>query len=774
VRAQETLRVLIVRVTRAKSPGVLLPRAEDTDGAAALSALSQLPAYAALFHEARVSAAAAPLQPDDRASLRRWVRAAVDEERRTYLTPASAERIKFIHKMYVAAFERDSALYVVWRAACSDAYRKGMMARCMHAACAFCVRWRASDVASCPMRCRAQAHAAPPAHAAAAEQLLPAPAPAAATAATLTSPAPHATSHPESFGACIVRALASDGANAAVSTACCHALLAKIEKDASCVDAACCVDAVTALVAVLQRHALFEPLQEAGWLLMSKLLSPAAEDVDSQTTTTPQNGLLHPALSCLRTHPACKDLVINVLNVLRIVMDDASIDAGPFPEPFPALLKEAVLAAMHAHLSSPDVQVRGLDVLLGCTESRATGCPFVLDAAVLHIAVAAMRGYSADAMMQDRACLLIIQQFNAMHEMDSAEGNDTWGPLHGACQFVGAGIIEAAIAALRTHRDDMQLANNLCGILYCVVHGHAEHAARAARAGALALRLPWGIGAEAQEWWSVLRLECEAAATADADAAMAALLAEEEAEREARGGVAVQSKKKAAAKRRGRSSAQAGDGAGNSEASSGAAQVQSTGTASAEGAHDVHGVAATAEDASTMDVSAPSASAERRRRRAATKAAKRAGNAPAGSAAPALVPADAAYESEMAAEAVEADAASADENSDASPSLLDALPTPPSVSVSPASTPSYAALSAQLTASRAATAELQAALASAEAEADAMRCVICMDAPRCCVVLPCRHLALCASPACAAMLGAQPARCPLCLRGVADTMQVFV
>jgi hypothetical protein len=95
-----------------------------------------------------------------------------------------------------------------------------------------------------------------------------------------------------------------------------------------------------------------------------------------------------------------------------------------------------------------------------------------------------------------------------------------------------------------------------------------------------------------------------------------------------------------------------------------------------------------------------------------------------------------------------------------------ALPPSPAAPASPAVQHADATLTALLAAS-------QAALAKAEAEADAARCVICMDAPRCCVVLPCKHLALCASPACAAMLGAPP-RCPLCRRGVTDTMQLFV
>ncbi len=71
-------------------------------------------------------------------------------------------------------------------------------------------------------------------------------------------------------------------------------------------------------------------------------------------------------------------------------------------------------------------------------------------------------------------------------------------------------------------------------------------------------------------------------------------------------------------------------------------------------------------------------------------------------------------------------------------------------------------------------AQLQAQLAALKAEADAApKCAICLDAVPCLVLLPCRHLPLCASPHCFSMLGAPPL-CPLCRKPVADTMQTFV
>jgi hypothetical protein len=51
-------------------------------------------------------------------------------------------------------------------------------------------------------------------------------------------------------------------------------------------------------------------------------------------------------------------------------------------------------------------------------------------------------------------------------------------------------------------------------------------------------------------------------------------------------------------------------------------------------------------------------------------------------------------------------------------------------------------------------------------------CVICLDAPPCVVLLPCRHAPLCGSAVCAAMLGAPPL-CPLCRAPVNDTLAIF-
>ena len=65
-------------------------------------------------------------------------------------------------------------------------------------------------------------------------------------------------------------------------------------------------------------------------------------------------------------------------------------------------------------------------------------------------------------------------------------------------------------------------------------------------------------------------------------------------------------------------------------------------------------------------------------------------------------------------------------------------------------------------------------LARVKAELEAARnCAICLEAPKSTLLLPCRHLPLCGSPACFAMLGAPPL-CPLCRVPVADTIHTFM
>ena len=70
--------------------------------------------------------------------------------------------------------------------------------------------------------------------------------------------------------------------------------------------------------------------------------------------------------------------------------------------------------------------------------------------------------------------------------------------------------------------------------------------------------------------------------------------------------------------------------------------------------------------------------------------------------------------------------------------------------------------------------QLQDALAANEELKKAAECVMCLDAARCTALLPCRHLALCGSPACFALLGAPQPHCPVCREPVLDSLTLFV
>ena len=203
-----------------------------------------------------------------------------------------------------------------------------------------------------------------------------------------------------------------------------------------------------------------------------------------------------------------------------------------------------------------------------------------------------------------------------------------------------------------------------------------------------------------------------------ADAAMAALLAEEEAERAAAGTKpADKPKRKPKAAR----------------AAPAPAPEPVPAAASAEAAQ-------------------PSASAARRRRRAAAKAASR--------------EPDARADAATSAQPLAADGSAS--HTDASHDHTAQSP----ASDDDASEVANAELSDALQSAHVASPADAAHVAKLLAENEERACTICLDAPRCVALFPCRHLALCGAPECAAMLGAPP-MCPLCRKPVADMIQLF-
>ncbi len=249
-----------------------------------------------------------------------------------------------------------------------------------------------------------------------------------------------------------------------------------------------------------------------------------------------------------------------------------------------------------------------------------------------------------------------------------------------------------------------------------------------------------------------------AAAALRADAAMEALLAEEEAERAAKAGGKAAGGGKAKPKRNKAARAAAAARAADDAAA----------PATAAGAAPPSAAAATAD--ATAGAAPPSKAAARRmrvRRRAATEEATRQQDAVDSAAAASALQPSGAEANSGSADDVFVDARDDDAAplaDDAAAALSDALAQ--SAHIVPPAAP-HADVAAAVQAALAAQAAM---LAEHEARA---ACAICLDAPRCMALLPCKHLTNCTAPACFAMLGAPP-RCPLCRTVVTDTMQLFV
>jgi hypothetical protein len=372
-------------------------------------------------------------------------------------------------------------------------------------------------------------------------------------------------------------------------------------------------------------------------------------------------------------------------------------------------------------------------------------------------------------------------------------------PLPGCRQEAcAAGALEALVRLLRAPRllDEEVLASANHALL-ALIADDAACQKRALAAGAL--QLPASAHPSRIALLTLLRgcvADGQSAAAADADAAAAALLAELDAESTA----AAAAQHKRTAKQQKKKQAQRADAADDDDADTGASGSGAAG----EPAQASHAADKPSGSGDAACEAASSASAKRRQKRTAAKAVRRAGAA-AGGAAGSNAPeeADAADDAEdaagssAAAAAPDAPAAHApDEQADAAaPAAVDAAP--PDGAIAPAALfmqqmfpflqladadaaaalpPQAAPLVAPAPAPAPvllAQAAAAAAAAAKEEEEDATLCVICLDARRCVALLPCKHLALCASPACAVMLGTPPL-CPLCRVTVADTLQLFV
>jgi hypothetical protein len=360
----------------------------------------------------------------------------------------------------------------------------------------------------------------------------------------------------------------------------------------------------------------------------------------------------------------------------------------------------------------------------------------------------------------------------------------------GAAAAVRGGAVDATLAALDKHGAHDGVQSACCALLSQLAFGSTTESvchslvapAQAALVATLVTRMRvCGVSGDGrakaaqavmQHLFAVVNGRVSAA-----DAAMAALLAEEAAEEE-RATAAAAARKKSR-KKQGRKAQAAAEGA----APAAGAPAEEDGGGAAGGAGGSGGGGSEEEEADGGAEGQPSAAAERRRRRAATKATRRAGGDASGAGgsgggggggasgssrdAPAEPPSRSAAAIAVAAHAPPVVAP------------LPPLPAPPAPPAPHAPPPQPQQQQQQqhfhpAAAGAAAPPATLAAALEALARAEAVtQCVVCMDAQRSLLLLPCRHLALCGAPACLAMLGAPPL-CPVCRKRVEQRLDVFL
>jgi hypothetical protein len=431
---------------------------------------------------------------------------------------------------------------------------------------------------------------------------------------------------------------------------------------------------------------------------------------------------------------------------------------------------DTLLTVLRLHTAHADVQLFGICMISGLLSAAAESTPagphllqrHAVGSGYVEVVVEAMRVHRT-AVVHFQGCDAVTSMVAAGSPWERASGRAMPAPAEILTRAGAAGAVEAVHMALRTHIADAEV--QLCGFaaLRALITLDAN-AQRAIRAGVLHLPPPCTRTAypELAPMRDAVMNRLGAAAAAAADAAAAELLASEEAEHAAAasaahhdgtaGGRGSKGKKRAP-KKTNRAAAGAPPACWDDAAAGAPAPLPSAATQ-----QDIAETASAFDDGDGDDVAPAlsSASAVRRRRRAAAKATRRSGatsGAHAAEAAEEPQPASSADEERDGGEqnAMAGDAAAVA----AAPA---AAPVPPAVEpVVAIAVPQHA----QDVGGGGGAAEV-------EDEAVSMTCVVCLDAPRSVLLLPCKHLTLCAAPGCTAMLGAPP-RCPLCRVVVTDT-----
>ena len=515
------------------------------------------------------------------------------------------------------------------------------------------------------------------------------------------------------------------------------------------------------------------PLQKTAFQLMFLLFRDAKLDADQQASVR-NSGAVDVVVAAMRTHHADAMLQRAGCDALCAVRHLIDAPEGWLEQ---SGYLDVVLTAMRTHGTSREVQISACNALWSAmSRASAADRDQAVAAGGLAALLAAWRTHAADATVVN-AC-------------SAALNNMLVGNAPQIAAAVAAGVPELALKALRTHPAAHLLQNGAYNLLVTLLKSgrsvlDLELGRHLLTAGALQLATrPGALQSEGRERF----VACLQDVVDDAERAAAELLAEEEAP-------AAASKKKSRSKKKGGAAAAAAADAGDS----GTSAVPEPAASAAEGeAADT--AAPVAPAAAAAASSEPSAGAARRRRRAATKAARRAGGGPPAAAVAAEAAADcdsdevskpdaagaAPEDAAAAATPVSAEAADAADAADAAASgaqllgdifpWLHIAPVPAAIAA-PVLPPLPLAAQPPLLQQQAVPGPTVAAKAAEvvrlRAEVEANKCPICLDAAKSTVLLPCRHLALCGAPACAAMLGAPPL-CPLCREPVADTMQLFV
>jgi hypothetical protein len=488
--------------------------------------------------------------------------------------------------------------------------------------------------------------------------------------------------------------------------------------------------------------------------------SPPGLGGEATATAAAQPGDYLDEVAQLLQHNDDADALAAVLHAMHgRFAERLNTDSENTPWHLPAVapataIVDALLTVMRTHVAHVGVQARGVRLLplllhaddgedMAAAARQMTLRLHPVAVRCLDVVVEAMQAHRLSAAVNTYGCNALLSVMlgaglSGMREVAAAVG--------------AAGAVEALCAMLRAHsaRADLHLIGFKILDLLFVEEMNVQ---RAARAGVMRLPPVRNADSALVSARNAVMSRLQDAAAAVADAAAAELLASEEAEHAAaaaahRGG--AKSKKRASKNKSGggaASVAPSAGGGGQAPPTTPAVAAQPDDAAPED--EDANASAAAAADDDAGAAPSSSASAVRRRRRAAAKAVQRSSSASSAHAA-------AAAEEPQPAPPDEANAASDDDDAAAAavPAAAPVAMPPPPPAV-PAAAQHHGGGGG--------------GSGAAEDDSASTTCVVCLDAPRSTVLLPCKHLALCASPGCAAMLGAPP-RCPLCRMVVTDTL----